>query len=132
MGLPAHSLIEGSEKSGCCTAFERVAVRYGCIGRRRSKHLPHTFCGLSGSVSSLPQNQCAAVRWLHSVPLSGWSSALELQHRMQKICPHWRQWWRRVVRLNSVPQRMQLGAASSGSHSALPSVFGGSGGPVYT
>ena len=132
MGLPAHSLIEGSEKSGCCTAFERVAVRYGCIGRRRSKHLPHTFCGLSGSVSSLPQNQCAATRCSRSVPDSGWSSALELQHRMQKICPHWRQWWRRVVRLNSVPQRMQLGAASSGSHSALPSVFGGSGGPVYT
>ena len=74
-GLPAHSDMEASEKSGCSIAFELVAVRYGCIGNSRSKHLEQTRCGLSGSVlSSKPvrdQNQCALCRSERSVPLSG-------------------------------------------------------------
>mmetsp|Transcript_2727 Transcript_2727/g.7533 ORF Transcript_2727/g.7533 Transcript_2727/m.7533 type:complete len:210 (-) Transcript_2727:642-1271(-) len=92
IGLPAHSWIEGAEKSGACTALAFVAVRYGCMGRSRSKHLPHTFCGFSWSVSCSPKNQCAWMRSLVCVPDSGCRSALLLQQRWQKIWPHCRQW----------------------------------------
>ena len=132
IGFPAHSRQLGVEKSAGWAALDIVAVRNGCMGNSKSKHLPQTFCGLCTSVCVSPHNQCASMRAFGSVPESGWSNALLLQQRWQKSWPHWRQWWRRHMRLNSLPHRMQLGAASSGSQSARPRVLGGSGGPVYT
>jgi hypothetical protein len=131
-GLPAHSDMEASEKSGCSIAFELVAVRYGCIGSRRSKHLPHTFCGLRSSVSPAPHTGCAETRSSGAVPEPGCSSALELQQRWQKSCPHCRQWCLRVKAVNSSPHRMQLLEASSGSHSAVPRALLGRAGPRCT
>ena len=85
---------------------------------------------MRGSVSCGPKNGWAETRASGAVPELACSSAFDAQHLPQKIWPHWRQWCLRVKKENSSPQRMQLSAASSGSHSAVPSAFAGSGGPT--
>ena len=82
---------------------------------------------MRGSVSCGPKNGWAETRASGAVPELACSSAFDAQHLPQKIWPHWRQWCLRVKKENSSPQRMQLSAASSGSHSAVSSAFARSG-----
>jgi hypothetical protein len=96
-----------------------------------SSSVPRAVVGMSCSSSV---SQSPHTRWGPSCPRSPRSSACPREQAAQTTRPHWRQWWRRVVKVNMESQRWHAAATASGVHcdrgtAGRGGVLGGGGGP---